>query len=266
MKLSLVVSNKNRLFTPGTRFKERVHEINASTWFLKSIQWQTFQDCELVIADGGSDNYDELVDYFADVGGPIPIHVYRHDIGDVFLRSTLNNVGVRRAQGEYIATTDADMIFSSDFVQTVVNNVSKGIILELKTFHLRKGATEEIHKGKIDICSDFETCQRTRKAGKPTNSPGGCQCMHRDKWSELHGFDESFYGWGSEDRDLVKRARMHGLKEHWVATKRGNIKILHQEHYKDVEYNLGFQETNKKRLEQAKKAVVNKKEWGGLPV
>ena len=52
--LTITASNKNRL------------DINniSSQYFIKSIQWQSFTDFELLIADGGSDNYDELKKYF----------------------------------------------------------------------------------------------------------------------------------------------------------------------------------------------------------
>ncbi len=50
MKLSIVVSNRDRL-DPTT---------NISKFFLKSLEKQTFQDFELVVADGGSKNIEQL--------------------------------------------------------------------------------------------------------------------------------------------------------------------------------------------------------------
>ena len=255
MKLSIATSNKNRL---------KVHSPSARAFF-KSLEQQTCKDFEVVIADGGSINLAELKKWIETLNkGHISVRIVRHDIGDVFLRSLLNNVAVRRSEGEYILATDVDMIFRDDFVKTILKKANKEILLESKTFHLRDGMTKLIHNEKVDPKTQFEYIKSKRGYGRATSSPGGCQCMHRDNWNAIRGYDETFYGWGSEDRDLVKRIKMYGLKEIWTGQDLQSVMILHQNHPQNKKRDLEFQHHNKKRLALANKAVVNLEGWGGI--
>lgn len=236
----------------------------STQFFLASLFWQDNKDVEVVIADGGSDNYKELCDY-ANLHIDLHMRVISHPIGDAFLRALLNNVGVRHSKGEYILATDADMIFRRDFTKVIIQNTSKDCILESRTFHMTQRRTNEIHNGIIDPYANFDDCKiGSRGTGRFTGSPGGCQCMHRDNWDQLRGYNEKYIGWGSEDRDLLKRAKLLGLKEKWTGKIASEGMILHQWHYQDMKRDLAFQESNKKILEAVNVARVNQNGWGGI--
>jgi len=250
MKLTITASNKNRfkLGDPSTEF------------FVKSIQWQDFKDFELLIADGGSDNYEEIKNYFANHDGPIPMRIVQYKIGDVFLRALLNNVGVRNAKGEYVACTDVDMLYGREFVSTAVKLMSPKRILESRTMYWKKPLVKQIYKGKLDPYTDLDACKVGRI--KKRTTAGGFQCMHRDSWAKVQ-YDEAFYGWGSEDYDLLKRCKKAGLKEKWLGENRESIMLFHQPHGKNTKRDLVFQEENKKILNSIKEHV-NKNGWGGV--
>ncbi len=111
MKLTIVASNRDRLKL----------EEPASQLFLKSIQWQDYTDFELLIVDGGSQNYDELEKYFSSQSFRIPMRIIQYKIGEAFERALLNNVGIRNANGEYVMCTDVDMMFGKNLTETIIN-------------------------------------------------------------------------------------------------------------------------------------------------
>ena len=257
MKLTVTASNKNRLVLGS----------NASIWFLKSIQWQTFTDFELLIADGGSDNYEEIKEYFANHEGSIPMRIVQHKIGDTFHRALLNNVGVRHGKGEYVMTTDVDMIFEKDFMATLMSLATPTNLVESRTLYLKPPACAKIYNETVDPLNDWHACKGGRI--KKRSTAGGCQAMHKDSWAKLHGFDERYYGWGSEDQDLIVRAKMAKLNVVWMGeqSKPSDIRLFHQYHPKpDLKKDLEDQAKNKKLLRKIQKYAVNAEEWGGLPV
>lgn len=255
MKLSIVASNRNRLI-PGT---------NCSDWFLKSIQWQTFKDIELVIADGGSDNYDDLRTYFKEAKSEIPMRITQLVIGEAFERSRLNNVGVRHAKGEFIMTTDVDMLYAPTFIQAVMDKAALGKLVESRTQYLRGSAAKMVYDGKYLPWSEINE-QKPGRIGriKKRTTAGGCQCMHKDDWNKIRGFDESYVGWGSEDQDLLERAKFAKIKPIWLG-ENNDCKLFHQPHTKEsVKKDLEYQEENKRRLAHIKEYQVNPNGWGGL--
>jgi len=252
MKLTIAASNKNRL--------KLNHDI--SDYFIKSVQWQTFTDFELLIADGGSDNYEELKDYFAKNTFKIPVRFVQYKIGDVFLRSLLNNVGVRNANGEYAMTTDVDMLFAPKFVETLVSKCQQGTFVESRTMYLKSCVTSKIYSGELDPYNNLDSIKRGRI--KKRTTAGGCQCMKRTDWDKIQ-FDESYYGWGSEDYDLLTRVEKSGMNVVWIGESHEDIMLFHQSHFKpDNKKDLEYQEENKKRLAVAGKHAVNINGWGGV--
>lgn len=255
MKLSVVASNRNR-FCPND---------NASQWFLKSIQWQVFKDFELVIADGGSSNYNQLQSYFNSFQGVIPVRLVQYLIGEPFERAKLNNVGIRQSKGEYIMTTDIDMLFAPKFISTLLTFLTPKTMVESRTMYWKSFIANEIYSHKIDPLTNLDACKIGRI--KKQSTAGGCQCLHRDSWKLLRGFDEKYIGWGSEDFDLLTRAQMAGLNVKWMGESLEDIMLFHQPHAKTSEQlkkDLEHQEKNKKILYNIRKYSVNPESWGGM--
>lgn len=249
-KLTITASNRDR-FDPNT---------DATKWFIQSIQWQSFKDFELLIADGGSQNYEEIKDYLENFEGDIPMRIVQLPIGEAFERARLNNAGVRNALGEYVMTTDVDMVLGKDFVNTLMTLVSPKTLVESRTLYWKIPFANRIYKGEFDPCNDIEACRRGRI--KKRTSAGGCQCMHMDGWNKLHGFDENYIGWGSEDFDLLTRAKKARLHVKWMG-EGGDVALFHQPHTKNVKKDLEYQEENKKLLGKIRHYQVNPNGWGG---
>jgi len=252
-KLTIAASNKNRLKL----------DCNISQHFLKSIQWQEYTDFELLIADGGSENYEEIKEYFEKHDGPIPMRIVQHKIGNVFERALLNNVGVRNGNGEYVMTTDVDMLLGPQFVATLMENVGEHVLVESRTMYLKSAVTKKIYSGEYDPYNDLKSIKRGRI--KKRTTAGGCQCMSKVGWDIVRGFDERYYGWGSEDYDLLTRAKKAGLKVRWMGESEESIMLFHQSHpKKNVKRDLEHQEENKKLLRRIATYRVNPEGWGGI--
>ena len=97
--------------------------------------------------------------------------------------------------------------------------------------------------------------------------PGGCQLLHKDSWAKIWGFDERYYGWGSEDQDLIWRARLAKIRAYWLGENpaRSNIQLFHQAHGKiDIKKDIKDQNKNKKLLNNIKSYKANPDGWGGI--
>ena len=232
-------------------------------WFVKSVQCQTFKDFEFIVADGGSDNYEELCDYFDNLNGDVKMRMVQHKIGDTFRRALLNNVGVRNANAEYVMTTDVDMVFAPKFMETLMSHVRVDRLIESRTMYWKSGLVQRIFNGALNPLEDIEACKKGRI--KKRTTAGGCQCLHMDGWNKIRGFDETYIGWGSQDQDMLKRAGMAGLKVVWMGETVESLQLFHMPHPKlDIKKDLADQHENKKRLAHIQSATVNPDGWGGI--
>lgn len=205
LALTIVASNRDRLDlnTPSTQ------------WFIKSIQWQEYTNFELLIADGGSKNYEEIDNYFKTCNSKIPMRIVQHKIGEPFERALLNNVGVRNANSEYILTTDVDMVFGKDLVSEVMKNISKDVFIESRTMYWKSNIVNKIYSGELDPYNNLDSCKVGRM--KKRTSAGGLQAAHKDVWNKVRGFNETeMHGWGSEDVELLERIKMARIKVIWL--------------------------------------------------
>jgi glycosyltransferase involved in cell wall biosynthesis len=235
--LTIVASNRNRL---------KLND-NASKWFLKSIQWQSCKEFTLLISDGGSDNYEELKEYFKQ-DSAIHMDIVQHKIGDAFLRAFLNNFGIRNAKTPYICCTDCDIVFGKDLVKTLIENLDEKSFVESKTMYWKDKIAKKIYSGELDPYNDLESCKRGRTKNKTT--AGSIQATHINNWKRLRSYNEAYEGWGSEDFDLLTRATLMGFNIKWLGESKENLMVFHQPHEKNTKRDLIFQEKNKVLLEK----------------
>jgi len=254
MKLTIVAPNRDRLdFTQP-----------ASRLFLKSIQWQDCLNFNLLLVDGGSKNYDELKSYIQCYDQKIPVHMIQYKLGKDFNKPILDNFGIRNAKTEYIMTTDVDIVFAPQFVSELIKLLEPNVMVESRAMYWYNNNAESIYKSDKNQYNIEEL--RVGVIKKRTTC-GACQCMHHKSWERIRGFDEQYYGWGSEDYDLYYRARLSGLKAKWMGESLDSIMVFHQPHFKSNEQireDLKTQEVNKRRLANVRSFVVNPNGWGGI--
>ena len=254
-KLTITASNRDRL---------QIKNCQRSEWFLKSLQWQTYTDFELLIADGGSKNYEEIKKYFENYNGIIPMRIVQLKIGKPFERARLNNVGIRHALGEYVMTTDVDMLYGNKFVETVMNIINKKTSVLSRTMYLKSNWCKKIYNGEVDPYNDVNSIRKCRI--KKRTTAGGSHTSHISNWNKVHGYCEKYKGWGSEDQDLMKRMKKAGIRTKWIGESRDDIMLFHQSHPKiDIKDDLRWQEKNKKFLNNITSYIANPDGfWGGI--
>lgn len=255
--LTVVASNRDRL------------DLNKdiTKFFIKSLENQTNKDFEVIIADGGSNNYEELKEYFSSRKIEPSIRIVQEPLGEKFERAKLNNVGIRNSTTPYILTTDVDMLFGPNFISDILNLVDPNVFIESRTMYWKPDHINRIYKGELDPFKNLDSCKIGRI--KKRTSAGGCQCSHMDQWTKLRGFDENYVGWGSEDYDLLTRMQRSKIKIVWIGESREGINLFHQYHPKpNIVQDLECQNINKKFLAKAMSGnspiEVNPNGWGGI--
>jgi len=253
--LSIVVTNKDRLDPKSL----------STQWFIKSLKWQDSNGFSILVVDGGSKNFDELANYIRSKNdkGTVPIELIQHKTTDKFFHKTLlNNVGIRRSSGDYIMTTDADILFGKSFITRLYSKLKYDVFLESRVMYWKSSAVKKIYSGELDPYDDLDSCKIGRI--KKRTTPGACQCTYKDNWHVLRGYDEKYIGWGSEDMDLLMRAGILGLKTIWLGETTEDIMLFHQPHDKNIKRELEEQELNKARLNSIKSYRVNPSGWGAI--
>jgi len=255
--LTIAASNRDRLDLKK----------NITKFFLLSLEKQTNKDFEVVIADGGSKNYDELKKFFESRECEPLIRIVQEPLGEEFERAKMNNVGIRNARTPYIMTTDVDIFFGPTFVDEILKRVAPNVFIESRTMYWKPKIANQIYKGRLDPFENLASCRRGRI--KKRTTAGGCQCAHIDQWHKVGGFDEAFVGWGSEDFDLFTRMGRSGAKVIWLGETMESINLFHQPHSKpNLKNDLACQEKNKKILTKAMRGTrpykANPNGWGGI--
>jgi predicted glycosyltransferase involved in capsule biosynthesis len=251
VSLTLISPNRNRLdFTKP-----------SSQWFIKSIQWQDYKDFDVLIIDGGSNNYEDIKKYIEEYNGAIPMRIMQFKIGKDFHKTLLNNVAIRSCQSDYIATTDVDILFGPQFMDSVSKFLAPNVMVESRVMYWKDPMAKLVYEG-IKNPYNIKECQIGRI--KKCTTPGAIQCMSKQNWEKLRGYDENYVGWGSEDYDLVVRAKMAKINIRWLGESNG-VMAFHQPHPRDTKSDLAYQEKNKKILNSVRTYQVNPNGWGNQP-
>ena len=198
----------------------RDRELDRVKRSLASLNLQTCDDFCVNFVDYGSRPLNaravrELTDSFT-----FCRHLYSDTRGHPWNRSRALNIGIRHSRTEFVLTTDVDMIFAPNFVETLLLKQDGNTIVCCAPRWLPKSFTD---------WDDLTTSGDDFPLGDQSQL-GGCQCVPRDILTQIHGFDESFEYWGMEDTDIQWRLTKLGLRQTWIDDK---TSIFHQWHPKE---------------------------------
>lgn len=201
---------------------------------LQSLISQTDRCFEVIVADDGSGPATAEVIYASAKLAPIPVvHVWQEDIG--FRRSAIINKAVAEARGDYLVFVDGDCILQPDFV-TQHRGLSQPnhLVTGSRILLGRELSAMLLAKGTWSYRAFLRSALWYRFAGDISKIAGifvrlppsrfrdyrsfvwrrikGCNlaCWKADALA-IGGFDESFFGWGSEDIDFVFRLQDKGV-------------------------------------------------------
>lgn len=195
---------KKPLFSIVLSFRNR--EETRVRRCLRSLSHQHFTDFEVLLVDYGSDTavasaIHSLVREF-----PFATYIYSDTRGQPWNRSRALNIGIQLASGQYILTTDVDLIFAPDFLTICQQEARPKRILHILPFLLPQGFD--------DWDNVINYAGRFPKGS--TSMLGACQLAAAEAWRQCQGFDEFYRYYGAEDHDLEGRFALLGIEPFWL--------------------------------------------------
>lgn len=251
--ISLIYAYRNR----------DLQRIKAS---LDSLVHQTNQDFEVIFVDYGSElnlanQMKALVRSYS-----FASYYYLPTQKKLWNKSIALNYGIKKATKPYIFIADVDLVFHPSTVAFLNNLVNKKTISLFELNYLSKEESEKIYIGKALASVNI----------KHAGTVNGMVLAPKEAFFEVHGYDEFFHFYGSEDVDLIERMKHAGYS---VKTQLGKF-FYHLHHpiyngYDDATLSQTPRLYNAKRLnlEQLKyhklnKSIVpfNPQNWGEVVV
>ncbi|MBL4888762.1 MAG: glycosyltransferase [Candidatus Lindowbacteria bacterium] len=231
MKLSVIVSTYN-----APKYLDLV---------LDGLTRQTDSDFECIVADDGSgQETEETVGKF--IKKINLIHSWQEDDG--FRLAASRNRALTTASGDVIAMLDGDCIPSPFYIEDIKEMMKRCVDRGWNCYLQGHRVILDDHvSSRIeDADGIFESRWLARNANHLSNIKNairfrfptrpheelrgirGCSMIfRREALHKVNGFDESFEGWGHEDKDIVLRLQKAGVKRLDV---RGRIVIYHLYH------------------------------------
>lgn len=137
------------------------------------------------------------------------------------------NIGIRRATGDYIVSTNIDVIAPRrDHLEKAINELDKNTFYTISRRHVEWKDIEEFHGGGRKF-SDWENLRdhliknsEERKYDEKVvdgddysiiNCCGDFQLAHKDIWNEIRGFEEELIYVLYSDTNVQKKAVKHGF-------------------------------------------------------
>lgn len=178
-----------------------------------SLAAQTFADFELLIVDNASQDGSVKA---LDISGISRVEVLHECENHGFARG--NNIGARRATGQWLALLNPDAVASPDWLENIAGAIARHPGTTMFASLQRSLEDDDILDGIGDCYLGFGIPWRGG-FGRPASeipaegtcfSPCGAGAVyHRETYLAHGGFDEDFFCFG-EDTDLAFRMRLQG--------------------------------------------------------
>jgi len=201
---------------------------------LESLNQQTDQDFEVIIADDGSKQETKVLIDSMSTAFSVPItHLWQEDIG--FRKTRILNQAIAAAKGDYLVFLDGDCIVQADFVAKHRELAQPGHLVTGSRVILNEPLTKSLlFWPHWDASRFFASLLSYRLSGginkylpiKIKLGDGSWRHYKKFVWRRIkgcnmacwktdalaiHGFDESMTGWGHEDADFIFRLQQNGI-------------------------------------------------------
>lgn len=220
MKISVIIATYNRP--------------DALNVVLQSLETQTDNNFEIIIADDGSNNEtkDLILEHIKKSKNPIK-HIWHEDLG--FRLSKIRNLATKSTTGDYLIYLDGDCVTQPDFIKQHRKLSEKGFMVTGSRILLSEKLTKKICQSRswdfnhLKDKSFFKFLRKEINKFLPLylklpdsnlrkykhfqwRRIKGCNmaCWKSDA-TKIGGFDESLTGWGHEDADFVLRMHQSGV-------------------------------------------------------
>lgn len=208
---------------------------------LLSLQQQTTQGFEVVFVDYGSEAaYAQAVEEVVNTFDFTSYHYVGHP-GLLWNKSKALNYGIRRAKGDYVFIADVDVLFHPETMHLFQNIAHQKTAYLFHLSYLSQKVTEL-----LDTETNFFELPM-----KHTGAVNGMVLTSKKSLFDIHGVDEFFHFYGSEDVDLFQRLEFAGQQ----LVQRPELYFLHQWHtiynsYDDSKLSITPRLFNIKRINQ----------------
>jgi predicted glycosyltransferase involved in capsule biosynthesis len=166
---------------------------------LDSLQEQNRTDFRVLFIDYGSDEaISEKIKSILS-GYDFVEHIYSDTRFMPWNRSHALNIGIRRAETDYVFTADIDMIFDSEFVDKLYSLAHKDSATFFKVAYLKKGI-------------DPGTFKAADVGSYSSDHALGLALIPRETIHSMNGYDEFYRFWGREDNDIKLRLDAAGVR------------------------------------------------------
>lgn len=165
---------------------------------------------QIIIADYGSTKSEGYRETLEALGA----EYYYFATDGTWSRSRALNLGISKAKGQYIVTTDADMLFLPSTYPAVIDLLREdpNAYYILQCRDLPEGIChQDVLDGSV-AWERLETISRLR----PRWGMGGLIAFPSWAYRETRGLDERLAVYGGEDIDFAKRLARVGLKRSWI--------------------------------------------------
>ncbi len=170
---------------------------------LESLEIQSQKDFEVVFVDYGSttENSKKLKEVLSDFS--FVRYYYVAHPGLLWNKSKAFNYGIKKSNSDYIVTADIDLIFHPEFIENIDSLAFRDSFTIFSYAYLPESLNVQKISGK-----EFADLKATH-----TGHITGSGLYPKKALEEIHGFDEFYHFYGSEDEDLFTRLENYGLKK-----------------------------------------------------
>ena len=222
MLLSIVLAGRNDGYLTDYLYRLET-TINQ---YSVSIPDDSMELLELIVVDWGSEvPLCDVISLTPKAQGYTKfLEVPRKLAGDVFDQITAINVGIRRAEGEFIMLSDSDCVYTPYSLNQLFAILSKqrsDLPVELEN-HIFNISRVQVPESFVQRRPGYQAIQQNiskiannlKIEGNHLQALGGyagAQLMTKKMWQRMRGFieDENF-GWGASDNDITLRVCKEG--------------------------------------------------------
>lgn len=211
------MSTTNVKFSILIGFRNR--ELSRVARCIESFAQQSVQNFELIFVDYGSDpevaaSVRKLLSGYSFV-----YYIYNDTRGWFWNRAHALNTGLVRSNGDYIVSSDIDMIHASDFIERLDKIVKPGVLYHYRCYYLPKKFNYEKIKLDINIQSKYPISSENAR---------GLLVIEKAICLQINGWNETFKIYGGEDNDISQRLVDCGVSTQWLSI--GDVTTYHQWH------------------------------------
>ena len=243
---------------------------------LESIERQSFQDFEVIIAEDAEEDRTRRFIEDSRVRFNFPLkHVSQEDRG--FRKNRIMNQAIRNADGEFIVFIDGDCVLHKHFLRGYNRNIKPSTCLYGRRVELDETTTRRFLKAGVDYRPNLVTLwlNGSRKIEEAIYLPylsylrkrdsqiaGSNFGLFRRDLYKVNGFDEDYESiCVGEDVDIEWRLRNSGIKFRFIRNEVIQYHLYHEKGHRDQDalrsYEI-FSRKQQQRLYFCKNGLIKK--------